>query len=36
MFMDYAKDTGGSDTSCELDEDLKPSWSKVEEAKQLR
>ena len=35
MFMDYAKDTGGSDTSCELDEGSKPSWSKVEEAKQL-
>ena len=25
MFMDYAKDTGGSDTSCELDEGSKPS-----------
>ena len=35
MFMHYAKDIGGSDTSCELDEDSKPTWSKIEKAKQL-
>ena len=35
MFMQKAKDTGGSDTSYKLDENLKWSWSKTEEAEQL-
>ena len=27
MFMQWAKDTGCSDTSCELDKRSKPPWS---------
>ena len=35
IFMQYAKDTDGSDNHCELDEGSKPSWSKIENARQL-
>ena len=35
LFMQYTKDTGSSDNHCELDEGSKPSWSKIENARQL-
>ena len=35
IFMQYAKDSGGSDNRCKLDEGSKPSWSNIELAREL-